>query len=64
MNESELQRVYNYSIKHRVSKIYSMKGFVSIDNGLRCETDWNCFIKKITNHTTLTHLVDSQINFY
>ena len=46
MNESELQRVYNYSIKHRVSKVYSMKAFVSIDNGLRCETHWNCFIKK------------------
>ena len=29
MNESELQRVYNYKIYPRDSKIYSDKGFVN-----------------------------------
>ena len=33
MNESELQRIYNYPIYPRDSKIYSDKGFVNIDNG-------------------------------
>ena len=33
MNESELQRVYNYSIYPRDSEIYSDKGFVNIDDG-------------------------------
>ena len=33
MNESELQKIYNYAIYRRDSKIYSDKGFVSIDNG-------------------------------
>ena len=33
MNESESQRVYNYPIYPRDSKIYSDKGFVNKDNG-------------------------------
>ena len=33
MNESELQRVYNYPIYPRDSKVYSDKGFVNIDDG-------------------------------
>ena len=33
MNESQLQRVYNYLINPRHSKINSDKGFVNIDNG-------------------------------
>ena len=32
MNETELQRVYNYPIYPRDSKIYSDKGFINIDN--------------------------------
>ena len=40
MNESELQRVYNYSIYPRGSKIYSDKGFVNIDDGSRGGTHW------------------------
>ena len=32
MNESQLQRVYNYAIYPRDSKIYSDRGFVNIDN--------------------------------
>ena len=43
MNESELQRVYNYSIYPRDSKIYSDKGFVNIDNGSQGGTHWTCF---------------------
>ena len=35
MNESELQRIYNYPIYPRGSKIYSDKGFVNIDDGSR-----------------------------
>ena len=46
LNESQLQRVYNYSIYSRGSKIYSDKGFVNIDNGSRGGTHWTCFIVK------------------
>ena len=46
MNESELQRVYNYKIYPRDSKIYSDKGFVNIDNGYQGGTHWTCFIVK------------------
>ena len=33
MKERELQRVYNYPIYPKDSKIFSDKAFVSIDNG-------------------------------
>ena len=33
MNESELQRIYNYPLYPRDIKIYSDKEFVNIDNG-------------------------------
>ena len=46
MNESELQRVYNYPIYPRDSKKYSDKGFVNIDNGIMGGTHWTCFILK------------------
>ena len=46
MNESELQRVYNYAIYPRDSKIYSDKGFVNIDNGSQGGSHWTCFIVK------------------
>ena len=46
MNESELQRVYNYSINPRDSKIDSDKRFVNIDNGRMGGTHWTCFIVK------------------
>ena len=48
MNESQLQRVYNYKIYPRVSKINSDKGFIKIDNGSRNGTHWTCFIIKNT----------------
>ena len=34
MNESELQRFYNYRIHPRDSEILSDKGFFNIDNGI------------------------------
>ena len=46
MKESELQRVFNYDINPRDSKIYSDKGFVNIDNESECGTHWTCFIVK------------------
>ena len=46
MNESELQRVYNYRIYPRDSKIITDKGFVNIDNGSRGGTRWTCFLVK------------------
>ena len=35
MNESQLQKVYNFSIYPSDSKLHSDKGFVDIDNGER-----------------------------
>ena len=46
MNESQLQRIYNYPIYPRDSKIYSDKGFVNIDNGRMGGSHWTCFIVK------------------
>ena len=46
MDESDLQRVYNYPIYPRDSKIYSDKGFVNIDNGSQGGTHWTCFTVK------------------
>ena len=46
MNESELQRVYNYPINPRDSKNPSNIGFVFIDNGSQGGTHWTCFLVK------------------
>ena len=46
MNESQIQKIYNYPIYPRDSKIYSDKGFVNIDNGSQGGTHWTCFIVK------------------
>ena len=46
MKESQLQKVYNYHIYPRDSKIYSDRGFISIDNGFRGESHWTCFLVK------------------
>ena len=46
VNQSELQKVYSYTIYPRDSKIYSDKGFVDIDNGFQGGTHWTCFIVK------------------
>ena len=46
MNEIELQKIYNYPIYPRDSKIYSDRGFVNIDNGSQGGSHWTCFIVK------------------
>ena len=46
MNESELQRAYNYNFYPRDSKIFSYKGFVNLDNGRMGGTHLTCFIVK------------------
>ena len=46
MNEFLLQKVYNYPIYPRDSKIYSDKGFVNIDDGRMDESHWTCFVVK------------------
>ena len=46
MNESQLQRNYNYPIYPRDSIIYSDKAFVNIDDGSRFGTHWTCLIVK------------------
>ena len=46
MKENQLQRVFNYPIYPRDSKIYSDKRFVNIDNGSQGGTHWTCFIAK------------------
>ena len=46
MNESKLQRVYNYPIYPKDSKLNSDKTFVNIDNGSQDGTHWTCFIVK------------------
>ena len=43
MNESQLQRIYNYPIYPRDSKIISDKGFVNIDDGSMGGSHWTCF---------------------
>ena len=46
MNESKLQRVYDYSIYPRDSKIYLDKGFVKIVDGSVGGYHWTCFYIK------------------
>ena len=46
MNECELQRVYNYPIYFRNSKIFSDRGFVNLDSGAQNGTHLTCFIVK------------------
>ena len=43
MNETELQRVYNYPVHPTDSKTYSDKGLVIIDNGSLGGTHWCVF---------------------
>ena len=46
MNEFQLQKIYNYNIYPRDSKIYSDNGFVNIDNGSQGGTHSSCSIVK------------------
>ena len=43
MNESELQKFYNYPIYPRDAKIYSHKGFVKLDDGWMGGSHWTAF---------------------
>ena len=46
MNESQFQKIYNFRIYPRDSKVYSLKGFLNIDNRSQGGTHWTCFIVK------------------
>ena len=46
MNESQLQKIYNYPIYPRDSGICSDKGFVKKDDGSQGGSHWRCFIVK------------------
>ena len=46
MNEYQLQKIYNYPIYPRDSKIYSDKVFVNMDNGIRGGSHWYAFYVK------------------
>ena len=43
MSESEVQRVYNYPIYPRDSKVHSNKVFSNFDNGSLGGSHWICF---------------------
>ena len=43
MKETQLQKIYNYPIYPRNSKIYSDKVFVNIDDGSQQRTHWCAF---------------------
>ena len=47
MNESQLQKMCNYVLYPRDSKVHSDKGFVNSDNGSMGGTQWTCFIVKV-----------------
>ena len=64
MNESQLQKIYNYPIYPRGSKIYSNKRFVNIDNGSQGGTHWCSFYVKNNNSFYLTVSVFKRINFH
>ena len=49
MNESELQKIYNYPVYPKGLKMYSDKGFVNVDNGSRGGTHWTTFYVKNKN---------------
>ena len=54
-NETQLQKVYKFSIYPRDSKIYSNKRFVNIDHGSQGGSHWTCFIVK----TNKSYYLDS-----
>ena len=55
MNESDLQRIYNYPMYPRDPKISPDRGFVNIGNGSLGGSHWTCFIVKGKNF----HFYDS-----
>ena len=49
MTETDLQKVYKYSVYPRDSKIITNKGFLNSDNGSMGGTHWTCFYVKDKN---------------
>ena len=64
MNESDLQKVYNYKIYPRDSRITTNKGFVNIDNGSMGGSHWTCFIIKDKKSYYFDSFGGSPENFY
>ena len=65
MNESDLQKVYNYKIYPPDSKITTNKGFVIIDDGRLGGSHWTCFyIKDNKSYYFDSVLEVVQINVY
>ena len=64
MNKLELQRVYDYPIYPRDSKICSDRGFVNIDNGSMGRSHWTCFIVKDNKSYYFDSFGGHLISFY
>ena len=64
MNESQLQKIYNYPIYARDSKIYSDKGFVNIDNESQGGITGPVFLSQITNRIVLIVSEEVLMNLY
>ena len=64
MNESELRRIYNYTIYPRDSEIYSNERFVNIYNGSQGGTHWTCFIVNKINPNNMTVSEALRIDFF
>ena len=66
MKESTLQSIFTYPIYPGISKKYSDKAFINIDNGAQGGTHWTCFFfkKKMTNVIILIVSGQLQIKFY
>ena len=46
MDDSQLQKIYNYPIYPRDNKIHSDRGYINIDNGSHGGTHWCAFYVK------------------
>ena len=64
MDESDLQRVFDYPIHPSDSGLDSDRGFVNKDDGSQGRSHWTCYIIKKINLTTSIVSVFSRINFY
>ena len=64
MSESHLQRVYNYPIYRKGSRVYSDKVFRNIDNGSFDASRWTFPVFKGNESFYLTRFLDSQRNFH
>ena len=64
MKETDLRRVYNYSINSRDSTIYFYKVFVKLDNESEGGIHWVFFRVKLKNPITLIVSEDLPIKIY